>query len=67
MCMSIGMLLVILPVYANDELGVGASGSHSPIGAVSPMILVSQPLAGRIGDRKGAAPHRRWGRSIAAV
>ena len=26
MCMSIGMLLVILPVYANDELGAGSFG-----------------------------------------
>ena len=53
MCMSIGMLLVILPVYANDELGTGSFGVALVIGAVSPMILVSQPLAGRIGDRKG--------------
>lgn len=52
-CMSIGMLLVILPVYANDELGVGSFGVALVIGAVSPMILVSQPIAGRIGDRKG--------------
>jgi MFS family permease len=52
-CMSIGMLLVILPVYANDELGAGSVGVALAIGAVSPMILVSQPLAGRIGDRRG--------------
>jgi MFS family permease len=53
MCMSIGMLLVILPVYANDELGAGSFGVALAVGAVSPMILVSQPIAGRIGDRKG--------------
>ena len=53
MCMSIGMLLVILPVFANDELGAGSFGVALVIGAVSPMILVSQPLAGRIGDRRG--------------
>ena len=52
-CMSIGMLLVILPVYANDELAAGSFGVALVIGAVSPMILLSQPLAGRIGDRKG--------------
>ena len=52
-CMSIGMLLVILPVYANDELGAGSFAVALVIGAVSPMILLSQPLAGRIGDRKG--------------
>ena len=53
LCMSIGMLLVILPVYVNDELGAGSFGVALAIGAVSPMILVSQPIAGRIGDRKG--------------
>jgi MFS family permease len=53
LCMSIGMLLVVLPVYANDDLGVGSFGVALVIGAVSPMILVSQPIAGRIGDRKG--------------
>lgn len=53
MCMSLGMLIVILPVYANDELGAGSFGVALAVGAVSPMILVSQPMAGRIGDRKG--------------
>jgi MFS family permease len=53
MCMSIGMLLVILPVYANDELGAGSFGVALTIAAVSPMLLVFQPIAGRIGDRKG--------------
>ena len=52
-CMSIGMLLVILPVYVTDDLGGGSFGVALAIGAVSPMILLSQPLAGRIGDRKG--------------
>jgi MFS family permease len=53
MCMSIGMLLVILPVYANDELGAGSFGVALTIAAVSPMLLLFQPVAGRIGDRKG--------------
>lgn len=53
LCMSIGMLLVILPVYANDELGAGSFGVALAVGAVSPAILLSQPIAGRIGDRKG--------------
>jgi MFS family permease len=53
LCMSIGMLLVIVPVYANDDLGVGSFGVAVAVGAVSPAILLSQPLAGRIGDRKG--------------
>ena len=62
-CMSIGMLLVILPVYANDELGVGSFGVALVIGAVSPMILVSQPIAGRIGDRRGRRILDRRGRA----
>lgn len=53
LCMSIGMLIVIIPLYANDELGVGSLGVAIAVGAVSPAILLSQPLAGRIGDRKG--------------
>ena len=67
MCMSIGMLLVILPVYANDELGVGSFGVALAIGAVSPMILLSQPIAGRIGDRKGRRVLIVAGALIAAV
>ncbi|MGH3137114.1 MAG: MFS transporter [Gaiellaceae bacterium] len=53
LCMSIGMLIVILPLYAHDELGAGSFGVAFAVGAVSPMILLSQPIAGRIGDRKG--------------
>lgn len=53
MCMSIGMLLVILPVYANDELGAGSFGVALTVAAVSPMLLLFQPVAGRIGDRRG--------------
>ena len=66
-CMSIGMLLVILPVYANDELGAGSFGVALVIGAVSPMILLSQPIAGRIGDRKGRRVLIVAGALIAAV
>jgi len=67
LCMSIGMLLVILPLYANDELGTGSFGVALAIGAVSPMILVSQPIAGRIGDRKGRRVLIVAGALIAAV
>ena len=66
-CMSIGMLLVILPVYVNDDLGAGSFGVALAIGAVSPMILLSQPIAGRIGDRKGRRILVVAGALIAAV
>jgi MFS family permease len=47
------MLLVVLPLYANDELGAGSLGVALAVSAVSPMLLLCQPLAGRIGDRRG--------------
>ena len=53
LCLSIGMLLAVIPVYADDELGVGSFGVALAVAAVSPMLLVCQPIAGRIGDRRG--------------
>jgi MFS family permease len=53
LCMSIGMLLAIVPVYADDDLGVGSFGVALAVAAVSPMVLVCQPLAGRYADRNG--------------
>lgn len=67
LCMSIGMLLVIVPVYANDELGAGSFGVALAVGAVSPAILLSQPLAGRIGDRNGRRVLIVGGALVAAV
>jgi len=67
MCMSIGMLLVILPVYANDELGAGSFGVALTVAAVSPMLLLFQPVAGRIGDRKGRRVLIVAGALVAAV
>ena len=52
-CMSIGMLLAVIPVYADERLGVGSFGVAAAVVAVSPMLLVVQPLAGRVGDRRG--------------
>jgi MFS family permease len=40
LCMSVGMLLAVVPVYANDELGVGSFGVALAVAAVSPMVLV---------------------------
>ena len=45
LCMSVGMLLAIVPVYADDRLGVGSFGVAVAVAAVSPMVLVCQPLA----------------------
>ncbi len=52
-CLSIGMLLAILPVYADDQLAAGSFGVALVVAAVSPMLLLTQPYAGRVGDRRG--------------
>ena len=53
LCTSIGMLLAVVPVYADHDLGVGSFGVALAVAAVSPMVLVCQPLAGRYADRNG--------------
>ena len=53
LCTSIGMLLAVVPVYAHHDLGVGSFGVALAVAAVSPMVLVCQPLAGRYADRNG--------------
>ena len=51
--LAIGMLLPVLPLYARGPLGVGDIGVGLAVGMSSPMALVAQPFAGRIGDRHG--------------
>jgi MFS family permease len=53
LCMSVGMLIAVVPVYADDELGVGSFGVAIAVAAVSPMVLICQPIAGRVGDLRG--------------
>src|SRR5919106_2879467 len=53
LCLSIGMLLAVIPVYADESLDVGSFGVAVAVAAVSPMLLVSQPIVGRVGDRSG--------------
>src|SRR5262245_12277896 len=53
LCTSVGMLLAVVPVYADDELGVGSFGVALAVAAASPAVLVCQPLAGRYADRNG--------------
>jgi MFS family permease len=67
LCMSLGMLLAVVPVYADDELGVGSFGVALAVSAVSPMLILSQPIAGRIGDRRGRRVLVVAGGLIAAV
>jgi MFS family permease len=51
--LAIGMLLPVLPLYARGPLGVGDVGVGLAVGMSSPMALVAQPFAGRLGDRRG--------------
>ena len=67
LCTSIGMLLAVVPVYADHELDVGSFGVAVAVAAVSPMVLVCQPLAGRFGDRRGRKKLIVAGGAIAAV
>lgn len=51
--LAIGMLLPVLPLYARGPLGTGDIGVGLAVGMSSPIALVAQPFAGRIGDRRG--------------
>lgn len=51
--MSIGLLLPVLPLYAKGPLDVGNVGVGLAVAAASPTALLIQPIAGRLGDRRG--------------
>jgi len=67
LCLSVGMLLAVVPVYADDALGVGSFGVALAVAAVSPMVLVCQPLAGRYADRNGRRALVIAGGAVAAL
>jgi MFS family permease len=51
--LTIGMLLPVLPLYAKGPLGEGSVGVGLAVAASSPTAFLFQPLAGRLGDRRG--------------
>ena len=51
--LTIGMLLPVLPVYAKGPLDAGSLGIGLAVAAASPTALLFQPIAGRLGDRRG--------------
>ena len=51
--LAIGMVLPVLPLYAKGPLGHGDIGVGLAVGASSPIALLAQPFAGRLGDRRG--------------
>lgn len=52
-CLTIGMLLATLPLYAKGPLETGAVGVGLAVGALSVTAVIFQPIAGRIGDTRG--------------
>lgn len=48
-----GMLLPVLSVYADEELGVGRAGVGLLVAAGTPAAILLQPLLGRYADRRG--------------
>lgn len=52
-CLSIGMLLGALPLYAKGPLDAGSVGVGLAVAALSPSAIFFQPIAGRVGDRRG--------------
>lgn len=48
-----GMLLPVLPVYADDALGIGRAGVGILVAAGTPAAILLQPTLGRYADRRG--------------
>jgi MFS family permease len=53
---SIGVVLPVLPRYAEGPLGAGSVGVGLAVGAASLTALLAQPPAGRLGDLRGRRP-----------
>src|SRR5512132_2120717 len=54
--LSIGIVLPVLPRFAEGPLGAGSIGVGIAIGAASITALLAQPPAGRLGDLRGRRP-----------
>jgi MFS family permease len=50
---SFGFVLLVLPLYAKDELGRGSLGVGIAMGAASITAVIGGPPVGRIADRRG--------------
>jgi MFS family permease len=53
LCLTIGMLLTTLPLYAEGPLDAGAFGAGLAVGVLGLTAIPAQPIAGRIGDLRG--------------
>jgi MFS family permease len=54
--LSIGVVLPVLPRFAEGPLGAGSVGVGIAVGAASITALLAQPPAGRLGDLRGRRP-----------
>jgi MFS family permease len=54
--LSIGVVLPVLPRFAEGPLGAGSVGVGVAVGAASVTALLAQPPAGRLGDLRGRRP-----------
>ena len=54
--LSIGIVIPVLPRYAEGPLGANSIGVGIAVGAASVAALVAQPPAGRLGDLRGRRP-----------
>jgi len=54
--LSIGIVLPVLPRFAEGHLGAGSIGVGIAVGAASVTALLAQPPAGRLGDLRGRRP-----------
>jgi MFS family permease len=54
--LSIGVVLPVLPRYAEGPLGAGSVGVGLAVGAASLTALLAQPPAGRLSDLRGRRP-----------
>ena len=65
--LAIGMLLPVLPLYTRGPLGLGDVAVGLAVGMSSPTALLAQPLAGRLGDRRGRRVLMVGGATVMAV
>ena len=60
-------LLLVVPILAEEELGLGPSGAGLLIGAMTASMMVFSPVGGHLSDRFGRRPPVLAGSAVAAA